>query len=101
MLDRMNDETAIALLDKLSVDDAFRELFSNDPRAALASLGYAPAQDHTQANGIWDCWMVGQLASKEVIRASRDQLLRQVTSAKAGAHPITLEMRPAPSRRAA
>lgn len=101
MLDNLSDETAFALLDKLSSDDAFREMFSNNPRAALSSLGYTPAQDDTQAHGIWDCLMVGQLASKEVIRASRDQLLRQLTSAKAGAHPITLDMRPAPGRLAA
>jgi len=101
MFDRLNDETAIALLDKLSSDDAFRATFAKDPRVALAQVGHAPAMDASRTEGIWDCWLIGQLASKEVIRASRDQLLRQVTSAKAGAQPITLEMQPAPRSLAA
>lgn len=101
MIHTLSDETAIALLDKLSTDDTFRETFSANPRSALAALGHGPALDASQAEGIWDCWLIGQLASKEVIRASRDQLLRQVTTAKAGAHPITLEMQPSPSRLAA
>lgn len=101
MNDRLTDETAIALLDKLSTDDAFRETFATNPRAALASLGHGPALDASQEKGIWDCWLIGQLASKEIIRASRDQLLRQVTTAKAGAQPITLEMQPSQRRLAA
>jgi putative modified peptide len=88
---KLSDETADRLLDKLSTDDAFREQFQNDPRAALAAVGHAEAADAGVKEGAWSCMAVQQLASKEAIKASRDVMRKQLTQAKAGAHPITLE----------
>jgi len=97
---QLPDTLAIELLNRLGYDDAFRTTFAADPRAALAQLGFAPAADLTVAAGVWNCMRVDALASKEIIRASHSALHRQLTVAKAGANPITLEVRP-PSRAAA
>ena len=59
------------LLDKLSSDDDFRSLFEKSPAAALAELGYQPA-DEAQSAAL--CLAVTSLASKEQIRASRAEL---------------------------
>lgn len=58
-----------ALLDRLSSDDVFRELFATDPHKALAELGYRhPAE----------CMKVTKLASKDEIRKARDELREQL-----------------------
>lgn len=87
----LSDETAAALLDKLASDDDFRALFQKDPRQALAAVGHGPAADPSVKEGLWSCLQVSGLASKDAIRASRDTLRRQLVTAQAGAHPITLE----------
>jgi putative modified peptide len=88
---QLSNEVADRLLDRLATDDAFRETFRKDPRAALADVGHAPAADRSVASGAWDCLAVSSLASKETIAASRDTLRRQLVQAQAGANPITLE----------
>jgi putative modified peptide len=67
-----------ALLGKLASDDAFRDRFAIDPRAALAALGFAPAADATVQAGIWKCMAVSELASRESIRAAHVQLRAQL-----------------------
>jgi putative modified peptide len=66
------------LLDKLGHDDDFRIRFTADPRAALAQLGFAAAEDAAVDRGIWNCLQVAELASKEAIRAGRVQLRSQL-----------------------
>jgi putative modified peptide len=88
---KLSDETADKLLDRLSSDDEFRAQFVKDPRKALAAVGHAPAADEKISEGSWSCLAVSSLASKETIRASRDELRKQLVTAKAGANPITLE----------
>lgn len=88
---KLSDESAAALLDKLSSDDDFRALFQKDPRQALAAVGHKPAADASVDEGLWSCLSVSKLASKADIRASRDTLRKQLVTAQAGAHPITLE----------
>lgn len=87
----LSAEQADLLLDKLSNDDAFRTLFAQDPRRALASIGHAEAATTATARGAWMCMSVKQLASKEAIAASRDALRKQLVSAQAGQNPIHLE----------
>jgi putative modified peptide len=71
-----------ALLDKLSTDDAFRDRFQADPRAALASLGDEEARNAPpDAPGAWACCKVTKLASKEAITASRAELTKQLSGA--------------------
>ncbi|UXI68514.1 NHLP-related RiPP peptide [Tahibacter amnicola] len=60
------------LLNKLSTDDAFRELLTNDPAAALRSIG-APVE-------LAACFAKTKgLASKETIRRSAETLQGQLT----------------------
>lgn len=57
------------LLDRLSSDDSFRDLFATDPRAALAQIGHvAPADDPLL------CAQTTVLAPKEEIAAARKAL---------------------------
>ena len=79
------------LLDKLAHDDDFRDIFSKQPRAALAQLGYGPAADMSQAAGIWDCWKVRSLASKESIVAARSALRAQFSSSSFAQLPFMLD----------
>ena len=78
------------LLDKLGSDDAFRAQFVSDTRGALASIGFEAAADASVSQGIWACMSVTDLASKEVIRASRVELSRQL-SKKGVFSPFHLE----------
>lgn len=91
MSNTLSDETAAKLLDKLASDDDFRALFQKDPRQALAQVGHAPAADASVTDGIWNCMTVSKLADKQAIAASRDTLRKQLSTAQAGAQPITLE----------
>ena len=62
---------AHALLDRLSTDDLFRELFKRDAPAALRSIG-VPEEAAL-------CLATRNLASKETIAAARDAMTRQLT----------------------
>jgi putative modified peptide len=66
------------LLDRLGNDDAFRDFFVADTRAALASIGFEPAADGSVTKGLWFCLAVDHLASKEAIRGSRAALRNQL-----------------------
>lgn len=69
------------LLDLLGDSDKFREMFQNDPAAALELVGYrepVAANALTAATAgsvsIAGCISVNQLASKETIQATRNDL---------------------------
>jgi len=81
----LSQEIAIHLLDLLSQDDAFRELFALDPEQALIQAGLSPEQA-AQALCGESCMRVDTLASKEAIRAAREHLLQSLTSE--GAHTV-------------
>jgi putative modified peptide len=89
---QLSESVADALLDKLSSDDAFRSMFVADPRAALVSVGFAPAADASVHGGIWMCLSVTELASKEAIRAGRNELRNQLVLQRASHCPIALEV---------
>jgi putative modified peptide len=74
------------LLDKLGSDDAFRDLFTKNPAAALKQVG-APEPEACAA-----CMTVTNLASKDAIKASRQALTSQLT-ATLGQTPVTLNAR--------
>jgi putative modified peptide len=57
------------LLESLSTDDAFRELFASDPVAALAKVGYAGSLSKPPP-----CLRTSTLAPKEEIAACRKLL---------------------------
>lgn len=68
---------AIALLQRLSSDDHFRELFMSNPRLALHDVGY----DLPPGAATPMCMMVGELASKEEIANAYDALYLHLTGA--------------------
>jgi putative modified peptide len=88
---RLSEPIVDRLLDKLCTDDAFRALFADDARAALASLGHSPASDPSIVEGAWWCLKVESLASKEVIRQSRNELRRQFTMSFLPQLPFALD----------
>ena len=81
---------AIGLLDKLGSDDDFRAVFSADPRQALVQLGFAPAADASIREGLWKCFQVNELASKEILQCSHGILLRQLYAEIGAPLPIYL-----------
>lgn len=90
---KLSEATVDKLLDKLGSDDAFRDQFKANPRMALAAVGHeAAAKAKDGDEGIWACCAVTQLASKEAIKAGRDELRKQLLSSKASQSPVTLEV---------
>lgn len=74
----LDTQTADKLLELLSTDDDFRELFVKDRQAALKNVGYP---EYT--NATVQCTSVEQMASKEEIAAARDELKSHLTSSAA------------------
>lgn len=84
----LDPKIADRLLDLLSTDDGFRELFAKDPKAALGQVGYqadatvaARGENAAEALASSDgCCKVSALASKEVILEARDAIRSMLTS---------------------
>jgi putative modified peptide len=72
----LDPQVADRLLDLLSSDDAFRKLFSRDPREALAQVGFVNTTDLPSPA---DC-KVWPLASKSQIAAAREEIKKMFTS---------------------
>lgn len=81
------DQTiAMNLLDKLSSDDDYRDRFTKNPYGALQEIGYAePANAATCLSKMSEL----PLASKEVLAASKAELMSTLT-ASLGQHPHIL-----------
>jgi|EndMetStandDraft_6_1072998.scaffolds.fasta_scaffold206983_1 putative modified peptide len=105
----LDPQIADRLLDLLSTDDAFRELFSSDPQAALAQVGYRPeplksatgiAPDASTAGlkTVDGCCTVKALASKEAIVQARDAI-RAMLLAGMAQTPPQLDAGPSDDRR--
>lgn len=92
----LSPEVADRLLDLLSTDDTFRDLFQAEPLTALRSIGYqSPIPGKMTACGLApaaelepfaDC-KVENLADKDTIRASRDDIRSMLTSGLAQTAP--------------
>lgn len=83
----LDPQIADRLLDLLSTDDGFRDLFAKDPQAALKKVGYQPGPATAEgekiqaANAAFDtCCSVSSLASKEAILEARDAIRSMLTS---------------------
>ena len=83
-----SEEFVDRLLDKLGSDDAFRDQFQADPRAAVTALGHRPAPG--DAADLM-CLKVARLAAKEDLQKARDGLRRELLSSTAAQMPISLE----------
>lgn len=73
------------LLDLLSSDDEFRAQFKKDPAAALARIGHPTAEQYVGRESVSEgetfyCMTSDELASKEEIRQSREELKSFLTS---------------------
>ncbi|MCC8446540.1 NHLP-related RiPP peptide [Xanthomonas translucens] len=84
--DPLPADIADRLLELLSSDDAFRASFQENPVAALASLGYKPADQELAADPAppkqgapFYCMTSQQLASKEEIAKARKELVSHLT----------------------
>ncbi|RDZ26780.1 NHLP-related RiPP peptide [Lysobacter silvisoli] len=75
----LDPKVADKLLHKLGNDDHFRDLFVQDPAAALGGLGLAPAQTKAALSDT-SCMMVTNIAPKEEIQASLSELRTYLTS---------------------
>ena len=83
----LHPHVAKKLLDLLSTDDAFRDLFKRDAHAALVQAGYVPphGSDPTQASALSGgaCMQLSpsdELASKEAIAQDRVKLERSLAT---------------------
>ncbi|MFC3552402.1 NHLP-related RiPP peptide [Lysobacter cavernae] len=81
----LETDVADKLLDLLSSDDDFRDLFQRDPTAALAQAGHVPALDLMASGGDYSsnafaCMTTVEIASKEQIGGARDTLRETLTS---------------------
>lgn len=77
MTNKFSPEVADRLLDKLSSDDEFRDLFEKNPGAALRQVGHQPAAAHAGVRGSDPAMcanLQNGLASKEAIRAGRESM---------------------------
>lgn len=68
------------LLDLLSTDDAFRDLFVRDTKSALEVAGYVHADSRLPHAALCLMPKTGRLASKEQITAAREKLSLTVNS---------------------
>ena len=83
----LHPHVAKKLLDLLSTDDDFRDLFKRDAHAALVQAGYVPphGSDPTQASALSGgaCMQLSpsdELASKEAIAQDRVKLERSLAT---------------------
>ncbi len=76
MVKRFEPKVIDALLDKLSHDDGFRDLFQSDPRSALAQVGHITPDElvGVSAKDPVLCVTTNSLASKEDIQSGREKL---------------------------
>ncbi|MET9349504.1 NHLP-related RiPP peptide [Streptomyces termitum] len=79
------------LLDLLSTDDHFRELFTRDRHAALALAGCDLTAEQLRAAAPLRCLTVRELAGKETIARAREELRAHLLSDAAYSNPHALE----------
>lgn len=79
MTNKFSPEVADKLLDKLSTDQNFRDLFERNPRAALKQVGHETSDADRDIKGqdpVMCAYNLGPsgLASMEAIRSGRDKI---------------------------
>jgi len=83
MSNKLSAEVADKLLDRLSTDDDFRDLFEKNPRAALRQVGHETPAQHREIRGsdpVMCANLKNGLASKEAIQAGRESMKAALTS---------------------
>ncbi len=90
---QISDELVDKLLDKLSTDNDFRDVFQKNPRIAMAYLGHEGATNASPKDqGLWSCAQCKELASPEAIKSSRNQLKTQLLTSLTKLSPVTLDI---------
>ena len=91
----LSAQVADKLLDLLSKDDGFRELFAKDPIAALAKAGHPPAQALVDGGAYspaaFTCMVTRAIAPKDEIEAARLEIRSVLTSASSHTNPHYFE----------
>lgn len=85
MASKLPDDVRDALLDKLSSDDSFREIFQSDPRQALESIGLTTDVDE-HAAAANSCLQQSGLPSKQAISETRKRVAQQTGDATSDYH---------------
>ncbi|MEV7278728.1 NHLP-related RiPP peptide [Streptomyces sp. NPDC093111] len=75
------------LLDPLSTDDRFRDLFAHDRHAALVQAGCALSKEQLRTASPLSCLAVERLADKEAIAAAREELRAHLLADAAYSNP--------------
>lgn len=75
----LEPEVANKLLDLLSTNDEFRELFANDAKAALEVAGYVHSDERLPHPAVCFGALTGELASKSALSAARHRLFTNIT----------------------
>jgi len=75
---KLEASTASKLIERLSSDDKFRELFSTDTLAALVELGITP--DENLRTFVGTCCSKITLADKATIVGAREKIQSMLTS---------------------
>ncbi|MCC4603193.1 putative modified peptide [Xanthomonas campestris pv. badrii] len=76
------------LVQLLSHDDAFRDLFVNDPVTALAQAGHIAENSDELKQFIDECCTSIELADKQTIAAARDEINAMLTSGTSQTVPM-------------
>lgn len=91
----LSAEVADRLLDLLSRDDGFRDLFAKDPIAALAQAGHPPAQALVDGGAYsttaFTCMVTATIAPKAEIEAARLEIRNVLTSTSSHTNPHCFE----------
>lgn len=91
----LSAEVADKLLDLLSKDNDFRQLFQKDATAALAQAGHAPAQEMIASGSYsptaYGCMAAANIATKAEIEAARLEIKGMLTSAASHTNPHCFE----------
>ncbi|MET9349503.1 NHLP-related RiPP peptide [Streptomyces termitum] len=88
---RIPPGVADRLLELLSTDDAFRELFRKDRHAALVRAGFEADPERLRETSALACLRVDELASKADIAAAREALRAHLTSDASHTNPHAFE----------
>ncbi|MBO9738257.1 NHLP-related RiPP peptide [Xanthomonas axonopodis pv. begoniae] len=85
---KLDPSVANNLVQRLSQDDAFRDLFVNDPVAALEQAGHTAENSDTLKQFIDECCTSIKLADKQTIAEARDEINAMLTSGTSQTVPM-------------
>lgn len=85
---KLEPAVANTLVQLLSQDDEFRELFTKDPVAALAQAGHTEKNPDELKNFVNECCSAVELADKQTIADAREEINAMLTSGTSQTVPM-------------